>query len=182
MSEFFTVLTSIGQAKVAAATISGVPVAITELALGDGGGAAVTPVENRASLVNEVNRGPVGSLTVHPVNANWLIAERVIAPEVGGFTVREVGLFDAAGDLIAYGNFPTSYKPVLAEGSGKELIIRVQIEVGSISAVTLLIDPSVVLASRAYVDSQLAALQTALTNQLAAQRISRPQRYFESQQ
>lgn len=151
---FFTLLTTTGKAKVAAAIASGVPLAITDMALGDGGGAAVTPVENRAALVNEVNRGPANLLTVDPLNPSWVTIERIIAPEVGGWTIREVGLFDAAGDLVAYGNFPDSYKPQLAEGSGKELVIRVQIEVANASAVTLLIDPSVVLATRAYVDAQ----------------------------
>jgi len=151
---FFTLLTITGKAKVAAAIASGIPLAITQMALGDGGGAAVTPSENRAALIGEVNRGPANSLGVDPLNPNWVTVERIIAPEVGGWTIREVGLFDAAGDLIAYGNFPDSYKPQLAEGSGKELVIKVQIEVANASAVTLLIDPSVVLATRAYVDAQ----------------------------
>lgn len=175
---FFSLLTTTGKAKVAAAIASGIPLAITDMALGDGDGAAVVPVENRAALVREVNRGPANSLSIDPSNPNWITVERSIAPEVGGWTIREFGLFDTAGDLIAYGNFPDSYKPQLAEGSGKELVVRIQIEVANASAVTLLIDPSVVLASRSYVDSQLAALQTTLTTQLAAQRISRPQRYF----
>jgi len=151
---FFTILTTTGKAKVAAAIASGVPLAITDMALGDGGGAAVTPEENRAALIGEVNRGPANLLAVDPINPNWVSIERIIAPEVGGWTIREVGLFDASGDLVAYGNFHDSYKPQLAEGSGKELLIRVQIEVANASAVTLLIDPSVVLATRAYVDTQ----------------------------
>ena len=151
---FFTLLTITGKAKVAAAIASGIPLAITQMALGDGGGAAVTPSENRAALLGEVNRGAANSLGVDPLNPNWVTVERIIAPEVGGWTIREVGLYDAAGDLIAYGNFPDSYKPQLAEGSGKELVIKVQIEVANASAVTLLIDPSVVLATRAYVDAQ----------------------------
>lgn len=154
---FFMLITATGKAKLAAATAGGAPVALTQMALGDGGGAAVTPVENRAALVGEVNRGPLNSLSTDPLNPNWLIAERIIPPEVGGWTVREIGLFDSAGDLFAYGNFPESYKPVLAEGSGKELIVRAIAEVGNASAVTLQIDPSVVMATRAYVDAQDAA-------------------------
>lgn len=152
---FFTLLTTTGKAKVAAALLpGGTPLTITEMALGDGGGAAVTPEENRAALIGEVNRGAVNALQPDPSNPNWITVERIIAPDVGGWTIREVGLFDAAGDLVAYGNFADSYKPQLAEGSGKELIIRVQIEVANAAAVTLLIDPSVVLATRAYVDAQ----------------------------
>lgn len=151
---FGTLLTTTGKAKVAAALAGGAPLSITEMALGDGGGAAVVPVENRAALIGEVDRGPINTLTVDPLNPNFLIAERIVAPEVGGWTIREVGLFDAAGDLIAYGNFPESYKPILAEGSGKELAVLVQFEVANTAAVTLQIDPSVVLATRAYVDAQ----------------------------
>lgn len=159
---FGTLLTTTGKAKVAAALAGGPPLSIAELALGDGGGAAVVPVENRAALVNEVNRGPINSLTIDPVNANYLVAERIVLPEVGGWTIREIGLFDAAGDLVAYGNFAESYKPLLAEGSGKELSIIVQFEVANASAVTLQIDPSVVLATRAYVDTKDDALDSAL--------------------
>lgn len=159
---FGTLLTTTGKAKVAAALAGGVPLSITEMALGDGGGAAVVPVENRAALVNEVNRGPINTLTVDPINANWLVAERIVPPEVGGWVVREIGLFDAAGDLVAYGNFAESYKPTLPEGSGKELAISIQFEVANASAVTLQIDPSVVLATRAYVDAQDDALDAAL--------------------
>ncbi|MDZ4378000.1 MAG: phage tail protein [Xanthomonadaceae bacterium] len=160
--QFFSLLTTTGKAKVAQAIASDIPLEITDMALGDGGGAAVVPVENRAALIGEVNRGPANLLAVDPINPNWVSVERIIAPEVGGFTIREVGLFDAAGDLVAYGNFPDSYKPQLAEGSGKELVIKVQIEVANASAVTLQIDPSVVLATRAYVDTQDNALDAAL--------------------
>lgn len=155
MPSFYCLLTTAGQAKVAAAIASGTPVAITEMALGDGGGAPVTPVENRSALVNEVNRGPVESISIHPTNPNWLTVQRVIGPAVGGWTVREVGLFDSAGTLIAYGNFPDSYKPVLAEGSGKELIIRTQFEVASTAAIAISIDPSIVLATQAWVLQQI---------------------------
>lgn len=168
---FYTLLTATGQAKITAAIASGIPVVLTQMAVGDGGGAAVTPVENRAALVNEVNRGPLNNLTVDAVNPNWFTAERVIAPDVGGWTIREVGLFDAAGTLIAYGNFPESYKPMLAEGSGKELVIRVQCEVSETSAITILVDPSVVLATQIWT---LAQLKTAT-------RIGRPGLYFISQ-
>ncbi|HZH44259.1 MAG TPA: phage tail protein [Lysobacter sp.] len=153
---YYSVLTTIGEQKLATAIAEGTTVNITEMALGDGGGAPVTPVENRAALVREVNRGPVGSLTQDPVNPSYLTAQRVIAPNVGGWTIREVGLFDADGDLLVYGNFPESYKPQLSEGSGKELIIKLVFEVASASAISLAIDPSVVLASRDYVDDAIA--------------------------
>lgn len=162
---FFSILTTTGEQKVAAALANGTTVNITELAVGDGGGAPVVPVENRAALVHEVNRGPVGALTQDPVNPSYLTA-----PDVGGWTIREVGLFDDDGDLIAYGNFPDSYKPQLAEGSGKELIIKMIFEVASANAVTLAIDPSVVLASQTYVGNAIEA----------AFRRDRPFRFYRS--
>ena len=168
---YYCLLTTAGQAKVAAAIASGTPVAITQMALGDGGGAPVTPVENRSALVNEVNRGAVESIVVHPTNPNWLTVQRIIGPEIGGWTVREIGLFDASNTLIAYGNFPPSYKPVLAEGSGKELIVRAQFEVSSTAAISISIDPSVVLASQAWVQQQITALQ----------RANRARRFFHNQ-
>ena len=156
MTQYSTVLTAVGEAKVAAAQANGASVAILEMAIGDGGGAPVTPVENRSGLVNEVNRGPLNTMSQDPVNPSYFTAERVIGPTVGGWTIREIGLFDDDGDMVAYGNFPDSYKPMLAEGSGKELVIRMQFEVASANAVTLLIDPTIVLATRAWVTEQLA--------------------------
>lgn len=184
---YYTVLTTVGEQKIAAALAAGTTVNIAELALGDGAGAPVTPVENRAALVREVNRGPVGSLTQDPSNPSYLTAQRVIPPDVGGWTIREVGLFDADGDMIAYGNFPESYKPQLAEGSGKELIIRMVFEVASASAVTLAIDPSVVLASKDYVDTAIDQATNGLASEsyvnaaiADAFKADRPYRFFRN--
>ncbi|XLM21028.1 phage tail protein, partial [Chromobacterium piscinae] len=95
-------------------------------------------------------------LSTDPANPNWIIAELVIPDEVGGFTIREVGVFDAAGALIAVGKFPESYKPVLADGANKQLYVRLIMEVSNAAAVTLQVDPSVVLATRATVDQRIA--------------------------
>lgn len=160
MTAYYMLLTATGQAKVAAHLAGGATVNLTEMALGDGGGAAVVPTEGRAELYNEVHRQALSSVTTDPLNPNWLVAETVLAPEVGGWTIREMGLFDAAGDLIAYGNFPASYKPVLAEGSAKELIIRAVFEVSDTAAITLLVDASVVFATQAWVNAQSFASQT----------------------
>lgn len=157
MTTYYTVLTALGQPKVAASLLpGGAPLAITSLAFGDGGGAAVTPTENRASLINEVHRRPVTSVTRDPNNANWVVVETVIPAEVGGWPIREVGLIDADGDLVGYGNFPDTYKPVLLEGSGKELVVRIYLEITSAAQVTLQIDPSVVMASRSWVEGLFA--------------------------
>lgn len=171
MSEFFTVLTRTGQAKLANAIATATPLQITHISVGDGNGQAVPVSEAVTALVRETYRGQVNTLTRDAGNPNWAIAEMVIPTDVGGWTVREVGMFDAAGDLIAYGNFPASYKPVIAEGSGKELVVRMYVETSAAAAIQLKIDPTVVLATRAWVVSQLQR----------AGRIARPANYFMAQ-
>ncbi len=172
MPNYFTVLTAKGQPKVAASLLpGGTPLAISAMGFGDGGGAAVTPVENREALVGEVHRRAVNSVVRDAANANWIVVECVLPPDVGGWTIREVGLYDADGDLVGYGNFPDTYKPVLAEGSGKELIVRLYLEITSAAQVTLQINPSVVNATQAWVAVQIAA----------AERAHRARRYHLSQ-
>lgn len=152
---FYTLLTSIGKAKLANATALGTTVQLTHIAVGDGNGAAITPVDTATVLTHEVWRAALNSIAVDPANANWIVAEGYIPSTSGGFTVREVGLFDIDGDLIAIGNYPDTYKPTLAAGSAKDLYIKVIIEVTNSSTVTLKIDPAVVLSTRSYVDSKV---------------------------
>lgn len=168
---YFTVLTDSGQARITNALASGTPVVLSAVAVGDGNGAPVTVSENHSSLVREVYRGAVNSVTVDPDNPNWLVAEMVIPMSVGGWTIREIGLFDDFGVLLAYGNFPDSYKPILAEGSAKELAVRMYIETSGVAAVTLKVDPTAVLASRQYVVDETRR----------ATRIGRPRFYFLGQ-
>lgn len=149
---FQTLVTTIGIAKIADALANNTAVALHSMAIGDGAGNPTTPVASQTALVREVYRAELNSLTLDPDNpSNFVIAEMVVPTTVGGWTVREFGLFDSAGALIAVGNFPDTYKPVAAEGSTRDLIVRVRIEVSSTAAVTLTIDPSVVLASRQWV-------------------------------
>lgn len=154
MSKYFTILTSVGEAKLANATALGETVKFTELALGDGNGSLPTPTQSQTSLINEVRRKALNSVSVDDDNPNWVTCEQVIPADVGGWTIREVGIYDADGDLIAVGNFPETYKPVLEEGSGRTQTIRVVLQISSTSTVELKIDPSVVLATREYVDKQ----------------------------
>lgn len=154
MSDFFTLLTTVGAAKLANATALGTTVEISEMAVGDGGGEAVVPNQSQTALVNEIRRKPLNSITIDPDNPNWIVCEQVLPPDEGGWTIREVGLFDADGNLIAVGNFPETYKPLLSEGSGRTQTIRIVLEVSSADSVELKIDPSVVLATRDYVDRQ----------------------------
>lgn len=151
MSQFYSLTTTVGRAKIANALALGQTVALTKMAVGDGGGSAVTPTEGATNLVNEVYRADINLLTVDPNNSNWLIAELVIPMTEGGFTIREAGIFDSAGALIAFANFPETYKPVVTEGSGRELTVRIYLQVESTDAVELIIDPTVVLATRSWV-------------------------------
>ena len=183
MPNYYSVLTATGQPKVAASLLpGGAPLAIAAMAFGDGGGAAVTPVENREALVREVHRRAVNSVARDTENANWIVVECVLPPDIGGWTVREVGVFDAAGDLVGYGNFPDTYKPVLAEGSGKELIVRLYLEITSAAQVTLQINPSVVNATQAWVAQQIQAQQAQVQTLLdQAFRSRRARRAFIAQ-
>lgn len=156
-NEFFTILTAVGRAKLANATATGAPLTITHMAVGDGlAGAYYSPTEAQTTLKNEVWRGAINHLAIDATNPNWIVAELVIPDDVGGFYVREVGLFDSAGAMVAVGKFPESYKPTLAAGSNKQLYVRMILEVSNTAAVTLLVDPSVVLSTRKYADEKIA--------------------------
>lgn len=151
MASFFTLITATGQAKIAAAIAAGTAVSLTHMAVGDGNGNPITPAESMTALVRERYRAAVTNLRQHETNSNWLVAELVIPATVGGWTVHEVGLFDTDGALIAIGSFPATYKPVLAEGSTRELVARIILEVSDTAAITLIVDPTIVMASRQWV-------------------------------
>ncbi len=157
-NEFFTILTATGRNKLANATATATPLSLTQMAVGDGdNGAYYSPTEAQTALKHEVWRGAINHLAVDANNPNWIVAELVIPDDVGGFYIREVGLFDSAGAMIAVGKFPESYKPTLAAGSNKQLYVRMILEVANTTAVTLLVDPSVVLATRQYCDDKVAS-------------------------
>lgn len=156
-TKYLALLTNIGAAKLAKATALGTKVEITQLAVGDGNGVLPTPNPAQTALVHELRRAPLNMLTVDPANASQIIAEQVIPEDVGGWWIREIGLLDKDGDMVAIANCAETYKPQLQEGSGRVQVIRVILIVSSTEAVTLKIDPAVVLATRQYVDSQLRA-------------------------
>lgn len=122
---YYALLTTIGAGKLANATALGTTLKITQLAVGDGGGNVPTPDASRTQLVNEVRRAPLNRLSVDPANGAQIIAEQVIPEDVGGWWIREMGLYDEAGALIAYANCAPSYKPQLAEGSGRTQTVRI---------------------------------------------------------
>ena len=152
MAQFYTLLTQVGQAKLANAVALGNTIELTHLAVGDGGGSVPTPDSDRTALINEVRRAPINRVEVDADNPNWIVVEQVMPPDVGGWTIREIGVLDSAGDLIAYGNYPETYKPTLDEGSGRTQTVRMVLQVSDTASVTLKVDPSVVLATRKYAD------------------------------
>ncbi|EDU5945105.1 phage tail protein [Salmonella enterica] len=154
-NEFYTLLTDRGMAKIAIALADKKQIHLQKMAVGDGGGQYYEPTASQTNLRHEVWRGEMNTLTVAPNNPNWLIAELVLPEDVGGWYVREVGVFDDEGELIAIGKFPESYKPLLPGGCGKQVCIRLIMEVSNTTAVTLTVDPSIVLATRDYVDIRL---------------------------
>jgi len=157
MSTFKSVVTTLGQSRIAAAIAAGTDINITQLAVGDGNGKATTPVATQTKLVKEVYRTPLNSLKLDPSHGNWVIAEAVISASVGGFWMREMGLFADDGTLIAVCNMADTYKPTLAEGSGRTQTLRMVIAVSNTEAISLLIDDSVIMATEQYVNDLLAA-------------------------
>ncbi|EGN0859248.1 phage tail protein [Salmonella enterica] len=154
-TKYYAVLTNVGAAKLANATALGAQVEITQMAVGDGNGALPTPNPAQTALVHELRRAPLNTLSIDPNNANQIIAEQVIPEDVGGWWIREIGLFDKDGDMIAVANCAETYKPQLQEGNGRVQVVRMILIVSSTAAVTLKIDPSVVLATRQYVDNKI---------------------------
>ncbi len=156
-TKFKTVITTAGAAKLAAATApGGRKVNITTMAVGDGGGKLPFPDAGQTGLIHEVWRHALNKISQDKRNSNYIIAELVIPPEVGGFWMRELGLYDDAGTLIAVANMAESYKPALAEGSGRSQTCRMVIIVSSVASVELTIDTTTVMATQDYVDDKIA--------------------------
>ncbi|MEL8510249.1 phage tail protein, partial [Escherichia coli] len=156
-TKFRTVITTAGAAKLAAATApGGRKVNITTMAVGDGGGKLPVPDAGQTGLIHEVWRHTLNKISQDKRNSNYIIAELVIPPEVGGFWMRELGLYDDAGTLIAVANMAESYKPALAEGSGRSQTCRMVIIVSSVASVALTIDTTTVMATQDYVDDKIA--------------------------
>ncbi|KDT95045.1 phage Tail Collar domain protein [Escherichia coli 3-267-03_S1_C2] len=166
-TKFYTLLTDIGAAKLASAAALGVPLKITHMAVGDGGGTLPTPDAKQTALVNEKRRAALNMLYIDPQNSSQIIAEQVIPENEGGWWIREVGLFDESGALIAVGNCPESYKPQLAEGSGRTQTVRMVLITSSTDNIILKIDPAVVLATRKYVDDKALELKVYVDDLIA---------------
>lgn len=157
-TKFKTIITTAGAEKLAAATVpGGKKVNLTAMAVGDGGGTLPEPNAGQTKLINEVWRHALNKISQDNKNKNYIVAELVIPPDVGGFWMRELGLYDDAGTLIAVANMAESYKPKLAEGSGRAQTCRMVIIVSSVDSVALSIDATTVMATQDYVDDKLAA-------------------------
>ncbi|MDM3760666.1 phage tail protein [Proteus mirabilis] len=154
-AKFFALLTVIGANKLAKATALGTTLKITQMAVGDGGGTLPMPSAEQTKLVNEKRRDGINTLFIDSKNANQIVAEQVIPENEGGYWIREIGLFDDEGSLIAVGNCPETYKPQLQEGSGRTQTIRMILTVSHTESVELKVDPSVILATRESVDNAI---------------------------
>lgn len=157
-SQFFAILTAVGEAKLANAIALGTTLTLAQMAVGDAN--ETNPIPNRlqTKLINERRRAPLNQVKPDPANASVIIAEQIIPESAGGWWVRELALYDADGDMVAVANCAPTYKPLLSQGSGRTQVIRINLIVSSTANIELKIDPSVVLATRAYVDSSILAV------------------------
>lgn len=153
--KYFALLTTYGEKVLAEATALGTKIELTHMAVGDGGGTLPAPDTKQTKLINEKRRAAINTLFIDSVNTNQVIAEQVIPENEGGWWIREIGLFDKSGLLVAVANCPETYKPLLAEGSGRTQTIRMILIVSHTEAVTLKVDPAIVLATRGYVDDSV---------------------------
>lgn len=159
-AKYFAILTNYGATQLANAVALGTQMNISAMAVGDGGGTLPVPDPAQTKLVRETRRAAVNQVSIDEKNPNFIIAEQVIPENEGGWFIREIGLFDDNGGLIAVGNAPETYKPNLQEGSGRTQVIQMVLMVSSTQAITLKVDPSVVLATREYVTKSIdAAIQ-----------------------
>ncbi|WP_442786147.1 phage tail protein [Leclercia sp. LSNIH1] len=154
-AKYYAILTNQGAARLANAAALGTKLNLTQIAVGDANGVLPTPDPSQTALINRRRIAPINLLTVDPNNTSQIIAEQVIPEDEGGWWIREIGLYDSDGVLIAVANCAETYKPQLQEGSGRTQTIRMVLIVSSTAAVTLKIDPSVVLATRQYVEDKV---------------------------
>ncbi|HGS9185418.1 TPA: phage tail protein [Clostridioides difficile] len=145
--KYYTLLTTIGKASIANATALGNKVDLVKLQLGDGAGAEYNPTEEQTSLKNVVWEGSINNVKIDEENPNWIVIETVIPGSVGGFMIREVGIFDSKEQLIAVSKYPETYKPTADSGSVKDLVIKIILVVSNTSSVNLKVDPTVILAT-----------------------------------
>lgn len=153
---YYAILTTLGLTRLAEATASGIPLVFAHVAVGDGNGSPITPSVGMTALVHETARVSVNNVEVSPDEPDIVRIEGVIPSATGGFTIREAGLFNFAGELIAVASYPPIYKPTPADGVTVEEYIRILIQYTTVAAIALTVDPSVITATRLYVDDKTA--------------------------
>lgn len=176
--KFLTLITAAGAERLANAAVTGTPIAIRQMAVGDGGGLLPIPNGANTNLIQEQYRGALNKLVIADNDASVIEAEMIMPPQIGGFWLRELALYAEDGECIAVGNMPETYKPLLAEGSGRFQIIRMQLKVSSTANVEMIADPSVILATvedvkgaedaaKDYTDEALSELSESVKNEIA---------------
>jgi phage-related tail fiber protein len=153
---FYTIFTTLGLQRLAEAQMSGVPLIFARLAVGDGGGSPITPASSMTALVRERTRVVVNNVEISPDASTTVRVEGLIPSDVGGFTIREVGLFNGAGELIAVASHPDTYKPAPSDGVTADVYIRLLLVYAAVTAIALTTDPHVIMATRLYVDDRTA--------------------------
>ena len=167
--KYYTLLTKVGKASIANATALGNKVDLVKLQLGDGAGAEYNPTEEQTYLKNVVWEGSVNNVKIDEENPNWIVIETVIPGSMGGFMIREVGIFDSKEQLIAVSKYPETYKPTADSGSVKDLVIKIILVVSNTSSVNLKVDPTVILATLKDIqdlDSKIDTTKTELTSNI----------------
>lgn len=158
MAKFKTIITTAGAAKIAAVLAGTASIVLdntAKMAVGDGGSTLPTPNPAQTKLIREVHRASINRASIDASDPKNIVAELVIPPETGGFWIREMALYDAAGSLLAVGNMAETYKPSLSEGAGRKMVIRMVIAVSEVNAITITMDGTTVMATQDYVDSEI---------------------------
>lgn len=153
---YYAIFTSLGLTRLAEAQATATPLVFTHVAVGDGGGAPIAPNASMTALVNERARVPTNSVGISPDQPDIVRVEGLIPSGTGGFFIREAGLFNLAGELMAVSSYPPTYKPVPADGATVEEYIRMLLQYTAVTAIALTIDPDVITATRLYVDDATA--------------------------
>ncbi|EGT4848617.1 TPA: phage tail protein [Clostridioides difficile] len=167
--QYFTLVTEIGKAAIANASITGEKVDFAKMKVGDGGGSSYTPTESQTALKNVVWESTLEHAQADKDNPNWVVIQKFIPGDVGGFEVREVGLFDSKDQLLAISSYPTTYKPTADSGTVKELLIKVILVVSNVANINLKVDPTVILATLKDIqdlDAKIDTTKTELTSNI----------------
>lgn len=151
-SKYYSVVTDVGNVLMTEALVKGTKLSVSEIAVGDGGGAYYQPDPEMTELKNELWRGPVNSCEISSTSDNILIVNGIIPGEVGGFTIREMAVFADTGEMIAIANTPSTPKVNIVDGIINELSLAIEIALLNGSVINLLVDPHIVTATKADIE------------------------------